>query len=88
LAILAGPVLRSLPHASEPADEHVHEAHEDVYDGDEQVELDPEYLHDYIRDVVEESRRAEDHGEEQYHGHGQQRSAHHTTPALDQELQP
>jgi hypothetical protein len=45
--------LRSLPHAPQPADKHVHEAHEEVYEGDDQVEQDPEYLHDYIRDVVE-----------------------------------
>ena len=52
MAILAGPVLRSLPHASEPADEHVHEAHEEVYEGHQQVEQDPEYLHHDIRDAI------------------------------------
>ena len=73
---------RALPHASEPADKHVYEAHKEVYEGHEQVEQDPEYLHDEIRDVVEETRRAEDHGQEQYHRQGHQRSAHHASPPL------
>ena len=72
--------LRDLAHAPEPADEHLYEAHEEVYEGHEQIEDDPEYLHHEVRHVVEEARRPEDDGDEQYHRYSQQRSTHDASP--------
>ncbi len=79
-------VFESSPDAPEPIDEHVYELHEQIYQAHEQFEDDAKDLHDDVGDIVEQARRAEHQGEEQYYRHDQQRPGHlrFTSPVLDQ----
>ena len=64
----------------EPTDKRIYEAHEQVNEGHQQVEDDPEDLHYEVGDIIEEARRAEQQGDKQYHRQGHERSGQHASP--------